>query len=117
MKTIILIDSIKENPTAGRDRYAFPGRTQVGPDGSIFREITEIRSMTPESSHIITYKPTNVKCENCGKEFYYKDLKSDCMYDDDGEDVPIGDICPKCMEPDCCNYAFEAIEEFLRRKK
>ena len=117
MKYFIEIESIKPNPTAGQDRYAFPGKTQINKDGSQTREIVEVRSMTPEPSHLVSYKPTDVKCNHCGSVFDYKELKEDCGYDGDGDDYPICNICPRCGEPECCELDFENVDEFLKRTK
>lgn len=69
------------------------------------------------SKYLFKYIKTKIRCKYCKAKFYPEELKEE-DYDDD---TFVSDICPKCGEPDCCNFMYEQLndeqlEEVIRNK-
>lgn len=118
----IILDSIKRNPKAGHTRWFVPGRvrTRIEKDGSIVsrREISCVRTMTPDPEYLFEYEPMEARCVHCGKSSPVEDFGDDYFFDGSDE-YAVTDICPKCGIPDSVDeeIRYESIEEALKRRK
>lgn len=116
---VILINqnTIRHNPNAGETTFLQPGRPQhyveVGPDNSIRACVSipyqELHTF-PQPKWRYEYQATKVKCEDCGAEFPWTELKSDEV-----DDCYSETICPKCGTWSCCDIRFERIDEAFER--
>jgi len=126
IKRLIDLNSIKENPDAGRTHYLIPGRTHIieNNDGTIsqVRDIQHLYTLEPEPKYLFKYKDLFIKCLYCKQSFHIEELGYEEEYADNGDVFPIWDICPKCGEVDCVTdkgpvrFIFETIDEALARK-
>ncbi len=93
--------TIRRNPDAGRREIMVPGRSAVGPDGTISRQMQRIYTIFPDPEFLFKYEPTEVKCSKCGAIFDVSKLES---YEDFYTYAPAADarICPECGEYQCC---------------
>lgn len=137
MKYIIKIDrsSIKLNPDGGKSIFYVAGQQHLYIDGEevfcsdenrkvlienslkdgkvvkLAQDCNPIHLLSPLSKYLYNYEPTNVKCEDCGEQFDYKELRYDEFYDDDYGSRWSDKICPKCWFWDCCELEFEKIDK------
>lgn len=94
--------SILKNENAGRNMYFVPGHKTYNEDGSWSRDVSIVRTWTPEPEYTCRYEDLNVECDLCKKQFSFKMLKSDYQ-----DDCFVDNICPLCSEPECCEIEFE----------
>lgn len=114
-KFLIKIDrnSIKENPDAGQTSFFIPGAVYKTATGWA-RHIQQCHQMTPDPNYLFNYEDCEVECTYCKEKFSYKDLKSKEAYDFEyDEDYTLYYVCPKCNEPDCCDFEYEKIDDVL----
>ena len=111
MKHLIKIDraSVRENPNAGNTTYYVAGMPikeydEEGRVVSVKQDVQYLHRLTPESKFFYEYVPTEVKCEECGAQFLYTELKESEEWD-----VFLENVCPKCGTADCCELEFEKL--------
>jgi len=69
---------------------------------------TQVYRVPPGKPYFYDYVPTQVKCEECGREFMHTELISDSV--DFNEGCAFTETkCPHCGEWDCCEVTKEAL--------
>lgn len=114
MKFLVKIDraTIKENPNAGRRTSLWvAGKTTRNEDGSWHRDVRQIHLMQPVPRYSYSYVDTQVQCKFCDATFDWQELNDDIVYDDEGGETFLDNICPKCGESYCCDVEMEKLED------
>lgn len=67
-------------------------------------------SMWPEPEYTFEYHNPLIECSECSKQVRFKDIKSGCIINEEGEEFN-ADECPSCGSLDSFKYRLQRIDE------